>query len=87
MSCGNPHDTECSAALERLYEYIDGELTPEVHVEIRQHLEECAPCLSEHDLEQAVKTLLARSCHDKAPEHLRSRILVRITEVRAELGP
>ena len=84
MSCGNP-ETECSAALDRLYEYLDGELTPDVHVEIRAHLEECAPCLAEHDIEKAVKALLARSCKDVAPEGLRSRILVRITEARSDL--
>ena len=84
---GEVPDTECSAALERLYEYLDGELTPEVHVEIRAHLEECAPCLAEHDIEQAVKALLARSCKDVAPEGLRSRILVRITEVRSDIEP
>ena len=93
MSCGTPHerhevhDTECTAALDRLYEYLDGELTPEVHVEIRAHLEECAPCLAEHDIEKAVKALLARSCQDAAPQGLRERILVRITEVRSDVEP
>ena len=27
MSCGNPHDTDCSEVLELVYEFLDGETT------------------------------------------------------------
>jgi hypothetical protein len=26
MSCGNPHETPCAEVLDRVFEYIDGEL-------------------------------------------------------------
>jgi mycothiol system anti-sigma-R factor len=85
MSCGNPHETKCSEVLSRVYEYLDGELGEHDVAKIRQHLEECRPCLSQYDLDLALKALLRRSCGcEAAPEDLRTRIMVRITEVRAQ---
>lgn len=90
MSCGKPHETPCSQVLDQMFAYLDGELD-ERHVHlIRAHLAECGPCLSEHDVDSMVKKLVHRSGGgDKAPEDLRERILVSITEVRTvrlELG-
>ena len=89
MSCGNPHDIPCSEVLDRIYEYIDGELDRErVHV-IKEHLEECSPCLKEFGLEEAVKAIVKRSCADPAPPELRAKVLSRIaaacTELRTEI--
>jgi len=86
MSCGNPHETDCVDAIDKLYEYIDGELTPEVKQKITVHLEECAPCLDEADIERAVKALVSRSCQDRAPGGLRERILGRLDEARQQVG-
>lgn len=86
MSCGRPHATDCSEVLQRVYEYLDGELTSADLMKIRQHLTECGPCLSEYGLEEALKALLRRSCaFEPAPEELRARIMVRITQVRLQL--
>lgn len=87
MSCGNPHETKCSEVLDRVYEYLDGEMGEHDVAKIRQHLEECRPCLSQYDIDLALKALLRRSCTcEAAPEELRTRIMVRITEVRAQFG-
>lgn len=87
MSCGNPHETDCSEVLDHIYQYLDGELGDvDVH-KIRQHLDECGPCLTEYDLDLMLKALVRRSCGgDCAPEDLRAKILLRITEVRLQLG-
>ena len=62
MSCGNPHETDCREVLARVYEFLDNELG-EVDVEkIRQHLDECEPCLRQYKLDIALKALLRRSC-------------------------
>ena len=54
---------------------------------IREHLDECAPCLRQYGIEQEVKALVARCCgSDRAPESLRVRIVTRIQQVRVELG-
>jgi mycothiol system anti-sigma-R factor len=85
MSCGNPHETKCSEVLERVYEYLDGEMSEHDVAKIRQHLEECRPCLGQYDIDLALKALLRRSCAcEAAPEELRTRIMIRITEVRAQ---
>ena len=85
MSCGKPHETPCSEVLDRVYEYLDGELDRErVHV-IKEHLEECAPCLREYGLEDAVKALVKRSCCDPAPPDLHQKVRLRIQAVRVEL--
>ncbi|MDQ1626979.1 MAG: hypothetical protein QOI54_723 [Actinomycetota bacterium] len=85
MSCGNPHETPCSEVLDRVYEYLDGELDKGKVHHIREHLDECGPCLREFGLEEAVKSIVRRSCHDQAPAELREKVLWRIEAVRAEL--
>jgi mycothiol system anti-sigma-R factor len=82
MSCGNPHATDCSKVLDQMYSYLDGELgEPDLHL-VREHLEECAPCMSQHDVDLVVKKLIRRSCGgDLAPEELRERIVLQITEL------
>jgi len=86
MSCGNHHDVDCSEILQRVYVFIDDELEDASYADIRQHLEECGPCLEQYDLERCVKKIVHRSCGDEhAPDALRQRILARITEVRLEI--
>ncbi len=85
MSCGKPHATPCAEVIDHLYEYLDNELPDGDCAKIRQHLDECAPCLREYGLEEAVKSLVKRSCGcDDVPGDLRVRVLARIQQVRVE---
>lgn len=87
MSCGNPHDTDCREVLDKVYTYLDGELTEGDVAEIRVHLDECSPCLKEYDLDKAIKALVHKHCGcDPVPADLRSKVLDRIAQVRAELA-
>ena len=86
MSCGNPHETPCTEVLDRVYAYLDGELGAPDCDKIRQHLEECGPCLREYGLDEVVKQLVHKHCgHDLVPRELRAKVLVRIQQVQAEL--
>jgi mycothiol system anti-sigma-R factor len=86
MSCGDPHEVDCREVLERVYLYLDGEIEDDDCARIREHLDECAPCLREFGIEQEVKALVARSCGcETAPETLRQRVMVRIQSVRVEI--
>jgi len=86
MSCGNPHETPCTEVLDRVYGYLDGELGELDCAKIKQHLDECGPCLREYGLEGAVKRLVQKHCGcDPAPADLKAKILVRIREVRATI--
>ncbi|REF35475.1 mycothiol system anti-sigma-R factor [Thermasporomyces composti] len=86
MSCGKPHDVDCAEVLERVFLFLDNELDEADCAKIRRHLDECAPCLQKYDLEELVKSLVARSCGgDKPPESLRSKILARIRAVHVQI--
>ena len=85
MSCGKPHDTDCSEVLERVFFFIDNEMEQADHDQIAEHLDECGPCLQKYDLERTVKSLVARSCTEHAPESLRERVLLQIRQVQVEI--
>jgi mycothiol system anti-sigma-R factor len=85
VSCGKPHETPCADVLDRVYEFIDGELDSDRRREIKTHLDECAPCLQEFGLEEQVKAIVKRSCSDPAPPELRAKVLSHIAAARAEL--
>ncbi|MGI5203696.1 mycothiol system anti-sigma-R factor [Spirillospora sp. CA-108201] len=86
MSCGNHHDTPCDEVLARVYTYLDGELDQGGCGEVRQHLDECGPCLREYGLEEAVKKLVNKSCGcEQAPTDLRAKVLGRIEEICGEI--
>ena len=70
---------DCHKAAGRLYDYLDGELTPEIERTVREHLRDCAPCFSLFNFEEAyLKFLAARTRARKAPQHLRRRIFEQV---------
>ncbi|MGB6453810.1 MAG: mycothiol system anti-sigma-R factor [Streptosporangiaceae bacterium] len=86
MSCGNPHDVPCTEVLAMVYSYIDGEMEDSSYTEIRQHLDECGPCLREYGLDELVKKLVHKCCgQEPVPGELRTKVLTRIAAVRAEI--
>jgi mycothiol system anti-sigma-R factor len=87
MSCGQPHEMDCLEVIEQVYIYLDGECGEADRARIREHLDECGPCLREFGIEQEVKALVARCCgSDAAPDGLRERVLVRLQQVRVEIS-
>ena len=60
--------------LERIVYFLDNELDEADCSAVRMHLDECGPCLQKYDLERTVKAVVARSCHESAPEALRSTV-------------
>jgi len=85
VSCGKPHDQDCSEVLERMFIFIDNELADAARADIQRHLDECAPCLQKYDLERTVKALVARSCPEHAPEGLRDRVLMSIRHIQVQI--
>ena len=80
-----PTGADCATALANMFFFLDHELAKADQDEIQRHLEDCAPCLRKYDLERTVKTLVARSCTERAPEGLRERVLVQLREVHIEI--
>jgi mycothiol system anti-sigma-R factor len=84
--CGDLPGLDCGEVIEKVYLYLDAEQDDLDRELVRFHLDECAPCLRQYGLEQAVKHLVARCCGgEAAPVDLRERVLVRLREVRIEL--
>jgi mycothiol system anti-sigma-R factor len=86
MSCGDPYDSDCARALERMILFIDNELADADAATIKQHLDDCSPCVDVYALERAVKALVARSCSERAPEQLRAKVLVQIRQLQIRYG-
>ncbi|GHJ95278.1 anti-sigma factor RsrA [Streptomyces sp. NE5-10] len=84
MSCGDPHETDCSEVLDHLYEFLDREMPDGECTKFEVHFEECSPCLEKYGLEQAVKKLVKRCCgSDDVPTDLRAKVMGRIDLIRA----
>ena len=83
MSQHEPED--CADFLERIVYLLDNELDEADCSVVRQHLDECGPCLHKYDLERTVKAVVARSCSESAPDALRERVLFSIGEVHVQI--
>ncbi|MDG6104836.1 mycothiol system anti-sigma-R factor [Dactylosporangium aurantiacum] len=82
MSCGDPHETDCSDVLAEVYLYLDLECADDRRSLIRDHLDECSPCLREFGIEQEVKALVARCCGSElAPAELKDRLRLKLSEL------
>ena len=75
-------DDTCADFLERIVCLLDNELNGTEVAEVKAHLEECAPCLQSYDLQRTVKALVARSCHEQAPDSLRERVRIQIQQIQ-----
>jgi len=82
VSCGNPHETPCSEVLDAVFTFLDNECDDRQRARIKQHLDECSPCLRQYGIEDEVKELVHRKCGgDRAPDSLKSRVRLRLTEM------
>jgi anti-sigma factor (TIGR02949 family) len=72
----DPPDLDCDEALERVYEFLDGELTEDVEGAIRRHLAACGRCLPRFEHERVFLEFIGqRAKLAQAPPALRRRIL------------
>jgi mycothiol system anti-sigma-R factor len=85
MSCGGPHETDCREVLEEVYLYLDGEMDASRRTLVRQHLDECSPCLRQFGVEHEVKMLVARRCGgDRAPDSVRIAVLEKLRTIQVQ---
>ncbi|MFD0482383.1 mycothiol system anti-sigma-R factor [Kineococcus sp. GCM10028916] len=85
MSASEPSTSElghCREVLERAFEYLDGEMAELDCAHLQAHLEECASCLAQLAEDEKLKQAIRAGCPcEEAPQALRAKILVQITEV------
>jgi mycothiol system anti-sigma-R factor len=82
----DPHDeVDCREVLTEVYLYLDLECSNDRRSVIKQHLDECSPCLREYGIEQEVKALVARCCgQERAPAELRARLRAKLSDLAVE---
>jgi mycothiol system anti-sigma-R factor len=77
----------CSAALEQLYWFLDGELTPARRAAIRGHLDDCLHCMETFEFEAELRAVISSCCrNDAVPESLRLRVVEAIAALEEEGG-
>ncbi len=62
MSCGEPHETDCSEVLAEVWLFLDHECDKKRRQLLEHHLDECSPCLEQFGIDEHLKVLLARKC-------------------------
>ncbi|WP_298490134.1 mycothiol system anti-sigma-R factor [uncultured Rothia sp.] len=74
----------CSAALKRLYEFLDRELSPEQLRRVQSHLDACPECADVKDFELMIREKMRSSCAQQAPKQLKARLLQDVQKFCAE---
>ena len=80
-----PSAADCADFLDRIVYFIDNELDEADCSVVQLHLDSCNPCLEKYDLQRTVKSVVARSCAEAAPDDLRTRVLFQIREVQVQI--
>ena len=75
----------CADFLDRIVYLLDNELDAGEIREVRLHLDECAPCLERYDVQRTIKTIVARSCTESAPDDLRQRVIVQLRQIHVQI--
>ena len=77
---------DCVDYIERIVYFLDNELDEADCSAVRRHLDACNPCLEKYDLQRTVKSVIARSCTESAPDELRERVRVQIRAVQVRIS-
>ena len=65
----------CKESLQKLYDFLDGELEKVPKNEIERHLDRCRHCWDRFEFEKQLKALVKKSCcKEVCPDTLRRRI-------------
>jgi mycothiol system anti-sigma-R factor len=80
-----PSASDCADFLDQIVYFIDNELDEADCSAVRVHLDSCNPCLEKYDLQRTVKSVVARSCAEVAPDDLRQRVLFKIRAVQVQI--
>ena len=78
-------DESCADFLDRIVYLLDNELDDGEIREVKLHLDECAPCLERYDVQRTIKSIVARSCSESAPDDLRQRVVVQLRQIQVQI--
>jgi mycothiol system anti-sigma-R factor len=87
MCEGASDKVRCEEALADIYLLLDRECSAERDAALRQHIDDCPPCLEEYGIDEHLKELLHRKCGgDLAPDELKTRLRASIRQTVASRG-
>jgi anti-sigma factor (TIGR02949 family) len=67
---------DCRSAMQQLWDYVDGELTPERLVAVQRHLDHCSHCHPHVDFAERFLAALHGTREDRpCPQEVRSRVM------------
>lgn len=70
----------CDQVIERLWEFVDGELDDRDCEAVQAHLDICARCFPEYDFRQAYRRFMSAAGNGSAPVEVRRRVFAAILE-------
>jgi anti-sigma factor (TIGR02949 family) len=76
----------CDEVMDRLWDYLDGDLDPIMAGKIEAHLDVCGRCFPQYDFRRAFKELVRRSGEGPVPPGLRRRVFETLLEEDARGG-
>ena len=75
MSLPEPSSSGKHSCMEMLQAIIDGDASPELQNQFKEHMDMCMPCYKKYNLEMTIKELLkTKCCGGGAPPELVDRI-------------
>lgn len=75
-------DCGCEKAKKDLEEYLHNELCSEEAADIREHMENCSECSSEHQVGVVLTEAVKRACEETAPEDLKVEVLNKLRSLQ-----
>ncbi len=79
MSPAHEHGLNCRETFRKLDDYIDRELTPAEQQAVAEHLEDCARCAAEFEMErEMLEALKAKLRRIAAPQGLMEKITAKL---------
>lgn len=67
---------DCDAALESLFDFLDGELDGSLETQLKAHVERCKPCFERADFERRfLAAVQAARAEERCPKSLRERVM------------
>ena len=67
---------DCDAVMRQLWDYLDGELTPDREEAVRAHLAMCGRCQPQQNFEQSfLRALSASRTEHSRPDTIKARVL------------
>lgn len=65
---------DCSAVVEEMFIFLDGELTENRRAQISRHMGDCSNCHEVIEFHAELKVAIAKGCREQVPAELRARI-------------